>query len=275
MIFLKLVCTVKLVMKNLLVVLLLTVCMHAQASELKIYVAPSEGVDWSTPSKLAKSLLKSQVTFKKRPLGKVYVELNCGNGEELYIQESESLNFIKQFFLTQKGLGFLFYSFPGKLIKMQEKLPWPFLRFIINDKQCARATNYIHDYDSKKVGRHFGLSLRPRFGEGASSASFAISVLEVLDIMSQETKEAWTRTLYLPPDLLGPPVTEKAVSIFKMLRASSWSKHQDPNFTFTFLDPDLMYQWMKENPGKVIDRSHIPVPESPIWLQHLNPDLKK
>lgn len=261
-------------------VLFLLVTLEALAGDVTFYILPPEGVDWSSPSSLVKSIAISKLTLKDRPFGDVYLGVNCTQNEVLK-QRMTDFDFFNQILFQEKGMGILFHSFEGELSKVdlnKDQIPHNFIRFLINDYQCARVENYLSEFKEKNVGRYFGFSLRPRFGEGATGTSLAISFLEVLDILDQEMKDSWVRTLYIPETLLGPPFKDSSVTILDVLD-SSWAKHTERNIQLSFWDPILILEWVKKKTksgnGIEIDKKHIPVPKGPIWLQHLNQNLKK
>ena len=142
------------------------------------------------------------------------------------------------------------------------------------------------------IGRYYGLANRPRHGEGAGSSAFAASFVDVLNILDQDMKESWSQTVKIPFELAGLPLSDNKVSLLKLIRFSgSWARESEKYHMLTFWDPDLMVQWVKKkitmnsaaysvlkiknSKGVMIDKSHFPVPEGPIWLQRLDPKNPK
>lgn len=268
------------------------------ANELTLHFIPSpEGMDWSSPSKLAKSALMNRISFKPRFIGHVFVELKCGTSHELTGMTGKKFDYLNQLLIEQKGLGILYHSFEGgledkekiepELKKFKEEGYSNFVSFIISENQCQRVTTYLKEYREKNVGRHYGLANRPRMGEGAGCTAFGVSFPDVLNILDQEMKEAWSQTVNIPLEFAGPPLKEEGVGLFKvMFNASEWAKDSEKHQRLMFWDPDKMHSWVKlkaskkvgdysivksENAvGVVFDKRHFPVPAEPIWMQQVS-----
>lgn len=291
-------------MKKILILLsfLSAVAFAQSPSELTLYVVPSpEGMDWTSPSSLAKSALMNRLSFKPRFMGHVFVELKCGNEHELTGMVGKNFDYLNQLLVNQKGLGILFHSFDGRLedkADIQNELSEyfktghvNFVKLLLNDGQCKRALSYLKEYRQNKVGRYYGLANRPRHGEGAGCSAFGVSFLDVLNLVSEEMKQNWSQTINIPLEYAGPPLTKEGVGLLKvMFNAGAWAKDNEKHQKLTFWDPDRMHSWINtkanskhqdysvtkiENAlGILMDKSHIPVPEEPIWLQQLDIDGK-
>lgn len=272
--------------------------------ELTLYFIPSpKGMDWSSPSNLAKSALMNKISFEPHFMGHVWVELKCGNEHELTGMVGKNFDYLTQLLVNQRGLGILFHSFDGRLEDKadieKEKTDYfkkggmNFTKFILSEGQCKRASTYLAEYRKNNVGRHYGLANRPRFGEGAGCTAFGVSFPDVLNILDQEMKEAWSQTVNIPMELAGPPLRDESVGLLKvMFNSGSWAKDSENHQRLTFWDPDRMYNWVKKKvsmkqatyevlkienvEGIVFNKSHFPVPDEPIWQQRIDPkDPKK
>ncbi len=254
-------------------------------------------MDWSTPSMLAKSALVNRISMKPRFIGHVFVELKCGASHELTGMVGKNFDYLNQLLVEQKGLGILFHSFEGTLEEKEKIEPElkkfkdegysNFVSFLLNDGQCTRAMTYLKEYRKKNVGRHYGLANRPRMGEGAGCTAFGASFPDVLNILDQEMKEAWSLSINIPLEFAGPPLKEEGVSIFKiMFNAGEWAKENQKHQKLMFWDPDRMHRWVKlkaskkvgdykivkdgKADGVVFDKKHFPVPMEPIWMQQVS-----
>jgi hypothetical protein len=292
------------IMKKLILTsLLLTNYSYAAVGELTLHFIPSPvGMDWSSPSKLAKSAFMNRISLKPRFIGHVFVELKCGDQHELTGMSGKRFDYLNQLLIEQKGLGILYHSFEGALEEREKILPElkgyletghsNFVTFLLNQGQCQRALTYLSEYRENNVGRHYGLANRPRHGEGAGCTAFAVSFPDVLNILDQDMKESWSQTVNIPLELAGPPLNKEGVSFFKvMFNAGSWSQENQKHQKLTFWDPDKMHQWVKKKvaqtpqdfsvltvegtKGVVIDKSHHPSPQEPIWQQQLDPKNPK
>ena len=273
------------------------------ANELSLYFIPSpKGMDWSSPSNLAKSALMNKIAFKPHFMGHVWVELKCGQNHDLTGMVGQNFDYLSQLLVNNRGLGILYHSFDGRLEDKKdieaERAEYfkngglNFIRFNLSEGQCQRASQYLTEYRKNDVARHYGLANRPRFGEGAGCTAFGSSFADVLNILDQDMKESWSQSVNIPLELAGPPLRNEGVSLFKvMFNAGSWANEKDPHQRLTFWDPDRMYKWVQDKVAKkqtgytvekmgvvegiVMDKSHIPVPQEPIWMQKLDPKNPK
>lgn len=283
---------------KILILLMLIFMNNSKASsnyELGLYFIPSPfGIDWSTPSSLAITALKNRVSLKSHFMGHVWVELTCGEYHDVTGMVGKNPDYATQLIMNQRGLGILFHSFEGRLedkgdiiderAQLMKEGRINFVKFKLNPGLCQRARTYLEEYRKNNVGRHYGLVNRPRHGEGAGCSAFGSSFVDVLKIIDQDMRESWSHTVKIPLHLAGPPVRDEGVGLLKvMLHSESWAKDQDPHRPLTFWDPDRMYSWVKEKisqnqsnyviekiqnaQGILIDKSHFPVPEEPIWQQ--------
>ncbi len=281
---------------------LLMITSHATASDLTLYFIPSPlGLDWSSPSNLAKTALKNKLSFKPHFMGHVFVEINCGGTRDLAGMIGGKFDYLQQLLIEQRGLGILYHSFEGRLENKDDILKeigeyqktggLNFVRFKLNQGQCTRVTQYLNEYRKNNVGRYYGLANRPRFGEGAGCSAFGASFPDVLNILDQDMREGWSQTVNIPLAYAGPPLTNEGVNLLKViLNASSWAKDNEKHQRLTFWEPDRMFNWVNQKikskgdysvlriekiEGVVFDKSHIPAPLEPIWLQQLDPKDKK
>lgn len=286
-------------MKKFLSVLLFFV-IHAQGksvskNELSLYFIPSPfGIDWSTPSNLAFTAAKNKFGFKSHFMGHVWVEIKCLDDHELTGMVGDNPDYLNQLILQQRGFGVLYHSFKGRLEEKKDILleleelyeegRINFVTFKLNENQCKRALTYLSDYRKFNVGRYYGLAHRPRHGEGSGCSAFGASFLDVLKLIDQDMKDSWSQTVNIPMALAGPPLRDEGVNLLKILSHSkSWAKESEKHHKLTFWDPDRMHGWVKSKikaklpntpiikiknaEGIVFDKSHLPAPEGPIWLQ--------
>lgn len=266
------------------------------ADQLTLYILPSPmGIDWKSPKDLILSSIKNRIQGSDRFLGHVFVELQCGEKRELTAMNSKKFDYLRQLLWENRGPGILFHSFEGRLENKSEiegeldaRLKAGeinFTRFLLNAGHCARLTQYLKEYRGHNVDRYYGLANRPLYGEGASSAAFGVSFLEVAEIMDEEMKDHWGNIVSVPLD--------SEVSIVKILiSGDAWAPENAPHRKLFFWDPDRMYQWVRQmltkplpqrmksidiekTHGIVMDMTTRPAPERPIWLQHTDPIYRK
>lgn len=272
------------------------------SNELTLHFIPSpHGMDWTTPSTLAKSALINRISFKPRFIGHVFVELKCGTEHELTGMVGKHFDYLNQLLLEQKGLGILYHSFQGtleskeaiipELSKFQEEGYSNFVTFKISEPQCQRAISYLKEYRANDYGKFYGLANRPRFGEGAGCSAFGASFVDVLNIMDDDIKNSWSHTVKIPLAFSGPPLNKEGVNLLKiMFNAGSWAKDGEPFQELMFWDPDRMHTWVKNKvqskdagyeivksknaDGVIIDKTTTPLPSGPIWLNQTGPEEK-
>lgn len=273
------------------------------AQELTLYFSPSpKGIDWSTPTKLVRSGLENKLTFKKRFIGHVFIDLHCGQKKELTGMTADRFDYVGQLLLKGRGLGILYHSFEGKLEDEKETRPEldeyiktgavNFVRFKLSENQCKRATQYLSEYRSKGVYKNYGLANRPRLGEGAGCSAYGVSFLDVLGILDQDMKESWGQSINIPHAYAGAPLTEQWINLFTFFTQDvQWAKENEKHTKLFFWSPDRMFSWVKKKTSKkeagyeiltegkaqgvAIDKSYFPTPEEPIWRQRLDPNNKK
>lgn len=282
-------------MKFLCFLLLLGHIVGARAEDhLTLYFTPSpKGIDWRTPSSLLWSAIQNRLTGDKRFIGHVYVELNCGEKNELTGMTSGNFDYIHQLLWESRGFGIFYHSFEGKLEEKSELRPElderlksgqvNFSRYLISAGHCERLTTYLKEFREHKVYRHYGLVHRPLYAEGAGCSAYGVSFLEVAGLLDVETKESWENFVNIPYEYLGPPARDEKVSLIKLLLFSSeWVPENKNHKKLVFWDPDRMHKVVKDrvskslpigttllklenSQGLLIDKKAWPVPEHPIW----------
>lgn len=278
-------------MKKLLLTLLLSSPVFAD--ELTLYVVPSPGLDWSSPKSLFVSAAKGKLLFKPHFMGHMWAELKCGGKSEFTGMTGDNPDFINQIVFQNRGLGVFYHSFPGKMensTDIQKEISdyqnaggMNFIRFSLNENQCKRAEQYLVEFRKNNVGRNYGLAHRPRHAEGAGCSAYAVSFADVLKVMDQEMKEAWTDEIKIPSEL-------ENVSFLKILSADKWATDNEKHQVLRFWNPDKIYTYISNKVSKpmsgysvtklgnvsgiVFDKSYLPVPLEPIWNQQLDPKDK-
>lgn len=283
-------------MKKLLLTLLISSPVFA--NELTLYVIPSPGLDWSSPKNLFLSAAKNKMMMKSHFMGHMWVELKCADKTELTGMIGDNPDFINQLVMNSRGLGVFYHSFPGKLEtdvarERDEYLKnggMNFIRFVLNQGQCQRATQYLTEFRKNNVGRNYGLAHRPRHAEGAGCSAFAVSFPDVVNVMDQEMKETWIDEVKIQRELAGPPVNNEGVSILKIITADKWATDSEKHEVLRFWNPDKIYNYINNKVNKPMsgykvsklgnvsgiefDKSHLPLPLEPIWQQQIDPKDK-
>jgi hypothetical protein len=234
----------------------------------------------------------------------VFVELECGNEKQLTGMVGKNFDYLNQLLINGRGLAVMYHSFEGALEEKEKVMSeikelsetgerLNFVRFNLNDNQCARAASYLKEYREKNIGRYYGLANRPLYAEGAGCSAFGASFAEVTGVLDTDLTEAWSHTVNIPLAFSGPPLRDESVNLLKvMMNASSWAKENEPHQKLKFWSPDHMFAWVNKKikvsdkekqftvtqigkaQGIVFDKSFMPAPAGPIWQQHLDPKIK-
>ena len=287
-------------MKTLLVALLIGLSnIHARAEELTLFVrAPEKSVDWSTPATLARSALQHTFSFRDSFLGSAWVELTCGPKRTLAGVRPLSTSFLSALLIHGQGLSVIAQNFqgtfetPDNLEKKRLQHNVRFLALKLSPLQCQRALRYLSEFQANKVERNYSLGVKPRTADGASAASFAVSFLEILNLLDQEMIEAWTRTIHVPVTLAGPPLKDQKIGVYRLLNnLGSWAREGEKSIPVKFIDSELIHKWIGQKlvrskapmlpgtevtpQGIILKRDHFPTPSDPLWRQQIDPSDKR
>lgn len=236
------------------------------------------------------------MAFRPHFMGHVFVEFQWGKNREVTGMVPTASDYFSQLLIHGRGLGILFHCFTGRLetkaevdaelASYFEKGGITFTRFLLNDAQCRRISEYLRVYREQNQGRHYGLSNRPRHGEGAGCSAFGVSFVDVAGLLDPELVRAWSHSVAIPMRYAGPPLGRASVNLLGVLfHARKWAAKSEAQTKLTFWDPDRMYQWttgkiadtvsyrkvisIGKVKGIVLDKTQRPAPRGPIWLQHI------
>jgi hypothetical protein len=273
---------------------------------LTLYFIPSPfGLNWDTPTTLARDIVKNYVAKgkfgnTKRFMGHVNIELKYNdNGREVHIltgMVASKLDAIGLLLKEKVGLGIIFHSFPGRLESKEEldseldhystagNTMMNFCKYLITPLAAKRIEQYLNDYKANDIGRYYGLFNSPLHGEGAGCSAFGASFLDVIGGLNTDHKKNWANKVVVPHSLIGAPLNKKnKVSFFKLLLQNhKWlNKKTDDSHEIFFWDPDLMYQdtqrklknmpkdvkeiKIKNMSGLQYDLTNTQAPETPIF----------
>ncbi|MFZ4715641.1 MAG: hypothetical protein ACOYL6_18100 [Bacteriovoracaceae bacterium] len=284
-------------MTLLLPILVLLSASPLSAGTLTLYTIRSpKGIDWSSPKRLAKTIVNNYLGIKRDRIGHVQVELSCQNEKRIL----SGMN-VKSFFdknpleTLNLGLGFLFENFPGKLETEKESASTlkdkakqgllTHITFEINENSCFRLKNFFEDYKEAGHFKNYGLPNRPRFGEGGGCSAFGIAFMDLAGLLEQKYYDSWMLEKRAPMNLIGGDLTGERVSLVKLLTLKSsqdhWANENQAHHVIQFWSPDHMYNWIKgklQQPdsdmaivekygvkGLYINKESVPTPTDPIW----------
>lgn len=274
-----------------------------QSSLTLYFLSSPHGLNWSGPKSITASLVKNVLSPKNRMLGHVAVELNCPVQNYYALTGMTDTGEISYNDLVLKdkiGFGVLFEVVPGQLEEtaplareLAEKLVLGkrvrFLSTLISQQTCERLVTYLEEYKANGSNHFYGLTNRPRYGEGAGCSAFGVSFLDVAGLLDQEFIDHWSYFIRFPERLIGEKSEQKKVSLFRLLllrkKYNRWAKKEEAGRSIFFWDPDTMFNWAEEKiqtqspsnfayeiielgqtKGLLIDHTTKETPTEPIWL---------
>lgn len=265
-------------MKLLIILTLLLSTPVWATNSLTLYVFKSSvGVDWSNPKNLAISIVKNEVykyfNGNERLLGHVAVELKCGQRELLTgMRASRGEN--RRMVLTHgSGYGVLFHVFPGALetkemlapeiAKKQKSREVHSIRYTLNPVQCEKMWQHYENHRRQKGEFNYGFPLNTLAGEGAGCSAFGVSFLQIAGVVNPTHLKAWSGSVWVPEDLIGPYNTKrytradepthapdgggKPITVLDIIlsdKAKAWAKPKEGKY-LEFIDPDTMFRWIE------------------------------
>lgn len=260
-------------------VILLTLSSAYAENSLTLHIIKSpNGLDWSSPKRLARTVVLNALSPKNRMIGHVAVELKCqGGAEKQSVHEvtgtanADSSVYNKQILFKRMGFGVIFDTYEGVLENKAELLKEfekkynkkrrnriTFIKHLISSKTCFRLKAYLEEYRRMGYGNFYGLPLDPRRRQGAGCSAFGVSFLENAGLMREEFKANWSYDLKVPNELIGGefhPGGSHKVSLLKLyfLKKSNnrWANEDEDYRRIFFWDPDTMYDWTMERIRKL------------------------
>jgi hypothetical protein len=238
---------------------------------ITLYAIPSPyPMDWSTITTLAMSFARNQFAVsalgQTHGIGHVAFEVGCTlpNGSRKLVvtgqapKDKASMGgFIDQ---AKAGEGYsaFFNHVPGRLERradLEKTLDSlsnvegevAFLTLKVSQVSCLEAQRFIQAYDDANVDTRYGLGVRPLYKEGGGCANVGAAVVEVAGPNDfAAISKTWTRTFYIPNELLGGPSNHVGLGDVLDYWSYDWSKKTArPHKKLFFYDPDLMYNWIK------------------------------
>lgn len=272
----------------------------ARADDLTLYFFPSRGISWKSPSTLLASVAKNFVLGDEYLIGHVTVELKCeSSGKRIHTGMTfGDFSQTKDLILKDgSGVSVLLTPMKGQLERpvyieryLREDADagrLSFMRYLISPSTCERLAQYYEEYKERNLGAHYGLSLRPRYGEGAGCSAFAMSFLELGGLVDSEFNSFVERQVLVPESWMGVPLRNKKVSAYDLWQhANRWASTHEPHVKLNFWDPDLMHVYVhtkiaevrrggeknmqiqrwSNSWGIVQDKRDVATPTDPIWL---------
>lgn len=279
--------------------ILILLSVTATAQELTLYVLPApKPINWHSPRSLLFSYINNAIVTnkysrgQKHAIGHVMVELKYKERYALVGTTATSNRYMMHKVMHRGwGLGILFATINGKLEGTDINLPqlkertmsgeMAYIRYKINYKTFDRLWEYLQDYKARGYDKYYNGENNPRAGKGAGCSAFAHSFLEVGGLQYLVNDSNWKIDIPVQEGLIGNPLADRRVSIFKLLTRGRWANEHCKHRHLYYYEPTKMYNGILYYPigtdtmirrdsisrakGLVVDAVNIPTPEEPIW----------
>ncbi len=237
------------------------------------------GVNWKSPKHLARSVVKNEVlgsvSGNKRILGHVAIDLRC-QGKKLITAMTSRGNDTNELVLKQhSGLGVLLHVFRGELeteekliheiAKKQRKGQVHSVTYLLSDEACQKMVDHFDNFVANTGPLNYGFPLDTLAGEGAGCSAFGVSFLQAAEVADPNHLRAWSGSVWIPQDLVGPYSDEiytdpdqaihpnsqggdevKLLSLVLKVGKVEWAKPNEPGAHYLeFYDPDTMFDWVE------------------------------
>ncbi|MFN4149511.1 MAG: hypothetical protein ACK4IX_01075 [Candidatus Sericytochromatia bacterium] len=237
----------------------------------------AEYLDWSNPSDLAKTTLKSQIMKKLKgdasSIGHAQIAWHCNDGNNVSSGATgqtgqhgdEGFQLVKNGW----GLSTLDTVFTDgylesedevnervKIADSKNNLAW--VAFKTDYKSCMGMSDFVKAYDKSGAAVNYGFPVDPLKYEGAGCTSFANASIYKTGL-NIGLSEGWIRKVNIPFKYMGKlkdviPNTrpleaaksydeEKKVAMTDFLFSKvSWAEENEPHKPFYYYDPELFYE---------------------------------
>jgi len=233
-------------------------------AKLTLYFIPSPfGLNWKSPTQLARTIVLNKYSFLPRFMGHVNIEIEFINEDQEKIHiltgmVAAKLDAVDLLVKKHMGLGVLWHSFPGRLETKEELIPelskymktgrrLNFMSFNISHKAASKLYDYYDLYKQNQIQNFYGLVNSPLHGEGAGCSAFGASFLSVAGLLDQDFIDNCSLSVKAPLKLIGAPITKNEPNFVKMLfNKENWASETEEYKEIFFWDPDLMFKYVNK-----------------------------
>jgi hypothetical protein len=298
--------------KSFVIIFLIMFTQTLEAGLLTAYVVPSaRGIDLSSPRGLALSTARNYRSNAIQPYGHGMFHLKCSivDGDALEHDELSGINLVNlndanNLVLRHGyGLGSLFAVLPGQL-DTRERTTYvlrsymnagaaAFIQYKVNSTTCSRLVQFIREFRERGVDTRYGLTARPRYGEGTDCTALLAALLEVAGLQDVTIDAIWRRTVRVPANLIGGPLTGNYIPprrfIMRPFLTRSWASPNQAHFVAQLYITDnlishILNRWnqglsplasqelqatmayIENTKGFIIDARSVPTPDEPFWF---------
>lgn len=231
-----------------------------------LYIPSPFGLNWDSPSKLARTIILNKYSFQSRFMGHVNIDIKFINhrGEQEHIltgMVAANLNAVPLLLKKKMGLGILWHSFPGRLETKEELIiehdkyrksgkRLNFMSWNITHKAAQKLADYYEHFRQNQIDKFYGLVNSPLHGEGSGCSAYGASFLSTAGLLDEEYIKNCSMCVKAPTKLIGNPLTNNKPNFVKLaLSQSNWANDNEDYKEIYFWDPDLMFHYT----NKLID----------------------
>lgn len=233
---------------------------YGQYLTIYSFTAPKP-LNWDSPHSLLSSmsvnlLKKNRSPHTKRAMGHFCIELSSDDDTILTGMTSNNWRgFFEAFFLNKRGMALVFDVFPGHLETeadlrpeidyRAEKGSMAFVRYKLTDESYDYLKTYIDSFKHYGYDQHYNGLNKPLEGKGAGCAAFAMSFMELVNILSPDHVHQWAVQVAVPDRLIGNEQLHRQVSPFSVYFSYNWAKDNEPYTDLLMFEPQLVYNWVE------------------------------
>lgn len=253
-------------------------------------IPPPMRLNWSTPRGLLFTTFANHLRGDKAPIGHLFVEFtlpkgisssfspkvaNVLEGGQRVISgmSRKKMTVIESLKVVQGkklGLGTFYYDFKGKLDSVKEardEIAWArkrkrhaTIRVSINEKTALMMTDFMKDWIEHGSFRHYSGGLRVDCGEGAGCAEFGMHFLGMA-LGLHAVNPDWMRRVRVPHSLIGGGFAGHSdhISVLDLFKdGDRWAYGSEPHHVYSIPDPELVFDWIREQSPKDLNVNLIP-----------------
>jgi hypothetical protein len=267
-----------------------TVSNSALDHELTIFVIPElSKIAWDNPSILFKTTFKCYLNAALRKhyyvIGHVIGRIQSPLLDSVvYVAMNGAVQSEKVEYVIKKkvGLGVLGSTIKGRIEPVDhihdglalyaKRGKVAYLKFKINQQAVERLVEFVNYYKQKNQTGYapcefYNGALYPRYeNEGSGCSAFAVTLLDIANVIPYEAKDEWIRSVKIPMELIGGEFNNnKKVKFSSILKTKSWfngdGKEGVDFVNYCVYDPGLMFNWIN-NKYLHNDTNYIPETEN-------------
>jgi len=252
---------------------------NPDASYILVFAFPSSAwLDWSSPSRLARTTLQSQIAKRlyhyPSSIGHAQIAWSCRLPDGTLLQGATGQTGEEH----GQGISALTQGWGLSLLEMvyndghlespaeverrlqvgakADQFSW--LGFQVKPSQCQRLAEFVKDYDQAGAAVNYGFPVDPLKLQGGGCTSFANAAVEKSGIPFPLNRY-WLRKYEMPLKYMGRqpalpahtklvpqariPEANKAVSLVDFLWGDvTWAQAGEPSVPFSYYDPELFYE---------------------------------